>query len=146
VAHAGGVYTCPRGGRCGLGTLSVRRTRSLPRRTRSLPQDATDALHRQIGIHRHSGLLFRKNEQTAREASRRASASHGTLLADATGSGDGSTPLPVEGPVQKACTAEELCDPSAPQVLTVHETDAAKLVEGRGDARNVLAVCVRCRR
>jgi len=44
-----------------------------------------DALHRQIGIPIHSGLLFRKNGQTAREGSRRASASHGSGRAVSTG-------------------------------------------------------------
>ena len=52
---------------------------------------------------------MRKNSLTAPEASRLASASHGTHPACATGSGGRSVPLPVEGPMQKARTADECC-------------------------------------
>ena len=43
------------------------------------------------------------------EASRHASASHGTHPACATGTGGRSVPVPVEGPMQKSRTAEECC-------------------------------------
>ena len=56
-----------------------------------------------------SGKLFREKELTAPEASRHASASHGTLPACATGTAGGCPAVPVEGPMQKARTAEELC-------------------------------------
>lgn len=49
----------------------------------------TDALHRQISIGPGRGLLFRKNEQTTREGSRRASALHGARRAGATGTAAG---------------------------------------------------------
>ena len=52
---------------------------------------------------------MRKKEQTLPEGSRLASASHSTLPACATGTGGRSVPVPVEGPMQKARTAEECC-------------------------------------
>ena len=57
-------------------------------------------------------LLLRRKKQRCREGSRHASASHGTRSASSTGSGDRCALLPVEGAVQKSCTADELCDPS----------------------------------
>ena len=56
-------------------------------------------------------MLLRENEQTAVEGSRRASASHGTRSAPLTGTADRSVPVPVEGPVQKARTADECRHP-----------------------------------
>ena len=56
-----------------------------------------------------SGKLFREKELTAPEASRHASASHGTLPACATSTAGGCPAVLVEGPMQKARTAEELC-------------------------------------
>ena len=75
-----------------------------------------DELHRQIGNPVRSGLLLRENEQTALEGSRRASASHGTRSAPSTGTADRSVPVPVEGPVQKARTADECRHPRRAQV------------------------------
>ena len=83
---------------------------------------------------------MRKNSLTAPEASRLASASHGTRPACATGTGGRSVPVPVEGPMQKSRTAEECC---------VHSFCATGLAQrhrrcevgGRARRRSF---CVRC--
>ena len=56
-----------------------------------------------------SGKLFRKTGLSAREGSRRDSASHGTHSACATGSAGRSAPLPNEGPMRIRCALEECC-------------------------------------
>ena len=47
----------------------------------------SDVLYRQYGIGKGRGLLFRENEQTARQGSRAASALHGTRCASSTSTG-----------------------------------------------------------
>ena len=54
-------------------------------------------------------MLFRKSEHTLPEASRRASASHGTRSAIPTSTADRSPAVLVEGAVQKAQTADKYC-------------------------------------
>ena len=54
---------------------------------------------------------MRENELSGVEGSRRASASHGTRSAPQTGTAGRSVPVPVEGPTQKACTADECRHP-----------------------------------
>ena len=72
-----------------------------------------DALHRQINIHIHSGLLFRKKEQTALEGSRRASVRHWSGRGVATGSGRKVALLPVEGPISIRRRVQEQEHPPA---------------------------------
>ena len=67
---------------------------------------------------------------TAVEGSRRASASHGMRSAPSTVSGDRCDLLPVEGPVQKACTADECCFPPSAQ-----ESSAPRHRRGRVGGR-----------
>ena len=54
-----------------------------------------------------------------------------------------SVPLPVEDRMQKACSAEELCDPSLAQEHSAHNTDAAMKEDERGDALFALAALAR---
>ena len=79
-------------------------------------------------------------ELRRREASRHASASHGTLPACATSTAGGYPAVLVEGPMQKARTAEELC---------VHSFALAGLAQRHrrcevgGRARH-RSICLRC--
>ena len=81
---------------------------------------------------------MREKELMLVEGSRRASASHGTRSAPSTGSGDRSVPLPVEGPVQKACTADECCVPSAAQKSSAPSHHRGR-VGGRAPRRSLCA-------
>ena len=45
--------------------------------------------------------------------------------------------------MQKACSAEELCDPSLAQEHSAHNTDAAMKEDERGDALFALAALAR---
>jgi len=83
-----------------------------------------------------------KMSKRRREASRRASALHGTRSASSTGSGDWSAPLPVEDPVQKACTAEEWCAASFCAGVQRLQHRRGK-VRGRARRRSQRARCAR---
>jgi hypothetical protein len=102
-------------------------------------QALLDALHRQINILVRNGKTMRKKRLTAREGSRRASASHATHSAVPTGTAGRSVPVPTEGPVQKARIAEELCVPSAAQ-----ESSAPQHRRGRVGVRALRrSICAR---
>ena len=72
-----------------------------------------DALHRQIGIPKGSGLLLRKNEQTAIEGSRRASASHDSAKAALQCTARASWAVHCSKRDEKSCSRSAAADPSA---------------------------------
>ena len=93
----------------------------------------------------------RENELTAREGSRRASASHGTRTRSDLRFINRDRRTVSPGPDTRQKERRKKIAPltscaflrAAPQVR-LHIADADKLEEGRGDARFVLAVRARC--
>ena len=103
-----------------------------------------DALHRQIGIPKGSGLLLRKNEQTAIEGSCRASGRHGSAQTKVECTARTHGLLHSAKRDDKRFSRSAGADPSVGRRWSPPRADAAKLEEGRGDARFVLAVRARC--
>ena len=75
----------------------------------------------------------------ARSLARRIPGSHGMHPACARSTADRSPPVPIEDPVRKSCTAEELCVPSFCAGASVHDTDVAMMEDEHDIALFVLA-------
>ena len=105
---------------------------------------ASDALQRQISIPSHSGKLLRKNELTAIEGSCRASGRHGSAQTKVECTARTHGLLHSAKRDDKRFSRSAGADPSVGRRWSPPRADAAKLEEGRGDARFVLAVRARC--
>ena len=84
--------------------------------------------------------LFRESELTSREASRCASASHGTRSALSTGTADRSPAVPVEGFVQKARTADKCCAHSFRTQVSAPQHRCTDV----GERARRRSLCLRC--
>ena len=98
----------------------------------------SDVLHRQITNATCSGKLFRENELTACEGSRRSLASHGTRPACTTGTADMPPPVLVEGPVSNVCRADEWCTHCRGFGAASTTATRRMVQDGRGNAAIVL--------